>query len=494
MIRTFTTLVRPGAAADAVAYLRRLTLGRSTRSYLVWIGKSIGWWTVAYLLFWLGAFLVAGIQLLGRLDTPLPIQVGPVSVTVAVLAFALVTYRAKAPPVILGRNDLYRLALSPAQPAVSLRWPFTLRWLTVGVTGLVLGGAWAVVSPYWMLQQAYWAGPALALLLIAHVNLLWLRYTTRGNRGADLRYVWAAPAAAFLALLGLAFPRFGLTAAFYDASVFTLIMPAALALVTALFVHRTLQSTFPPRFAPQCFVLAELQAMRTMNIFSAMMGMVGGAGTDAAYRARLLATLHDKPGVTRPRRSLRLPKPQLPAWRAIAWRTWLMLYRRPLGPQLRTGVFLLVSTAGLLLAARVGAFGLFLSAVLTGNLASQLLGSGNYSATLPLDPVARTRGRTVPGAVLLFITLVLMTFLRAFLGVLPPAGAFPAAATLMLLTLVLLEKYSTWTRTPHQRMEAWVVAALLASAPAFLLGAFGLDGLIVAVQLSLLLLLTILPA
>jgi hypothetical protein len=482
-----------GHAASGVSYLRRLTLGRATRSYVTWIGKSVGWWTIAYLVFWLGAFAVAGIQLLSRLDSPLPIRVAPVSVTIAVLAFSLVTYRAKVPPVILGRNDLYRLALAPAPPVASLRWPFTLRWITLAVTGTALGSAWAVVSPYWLHQQAYWAGPALALLLISHANLLWLRYTTRDNPGADLRFIWAAPAAAGLALLGLVAPRFGLTAAFHEASILSLILPAVLAGGTAWLVHRTLERTYPPRFAPQCFVLAELQAMRTMNILSAMMGMAGGAGADATYRARLLATLHDKPGVTRPTRSLRLPSARLPAWRAVAWRTWLMLYRRPLGPQLRTLVFLLVSTTGLLLATRAGAFGLFLGAVLAGNLASQLLGSGNYSATIPLDPVARTRGRTVPGAVLLFIALLLLTVVFGFMGILP-AGAFALAASLMLLILVLLEKYSTWTRTPHQRMEAWVVAALLASAPAFLLSAFGLDPLIVTVQLGLLLLLSILPA
>jgi hypothetical protein len=481
-------------AASGVSYLRRLTLGRATRSYLEWIGKSIGWWTIAYLVFWLGAFVIAGIQLLGTPDTPLPIQVMPISVTLAVLAFALVTYRAKAPPVILGRNDLYRLALAPVQPFQGLRWPFMLRWGTLALTGLVLGSAWAVVSPYWLQQQAYWAGPALALLLIAHVNLLWLRYITRDNPGADLRYLWTAPAAAGLALAGLALPRFGLTAAFYDSSILTLVLPAALAAATAWLVHRTLEHAYPPRFAPQCFVLAELQAMRTMNILSAMMGMVGGAGNDATHRARLLATLHDKPGVTRPRRSLRLPQPRLPAWRAIAWRTWLLLYRRPLGPQLRTLVFLVFATLSLLLAPAVGAFGLFLSAVLTGNLASQLLGSGNYSLTLPIDPVTRTRGRTVPGAIVLFGTLFLFTLVLGFFGILPVAGVFPAAASLMLLILVLLEKYSTWTKTPHQRAEAWVVAALLASAPAFLLGAFGLEPLIVSVQLGLLLILSILPA
>jgi hypothetical protein len=94
----------------------------------------------------------------------------------------------------------------------------------------------------------------------------------------------------------------------------------------------------------------------------------------------------------------------------------------------------------------------------------------------------------------LFGTLFLFTLVLGFFGILPVAGVFPAAASLMLLILVLLEKYSTWTKTPHQRAEAWVVAALLASAPAFLLGAFGLEPLIVSVQLGLLLILSILPA
>lgn len=478
--------------AAGVSYLRRLTLTRSTRSYVEWIGRSVGWWTIMYLLFWLGAFAVAGVQLLGVLTEPLPIPVLGVSVTIATVAFALITYRAKVPPVILARRDLYRLALSPAAPFMSLRWSFQFRWGSLGVLGVLLGSVWAVVSPYWFHQQAYLAGPALALILISYVNVLWLRYTTRDNPGADLRNVWAAPAAAALALVGLVVPDFGLTAAFSSSSPFVLLSPLLLAALSALLVHRSLLRTFPARFPPQCFVLAELQAMRTMNLLSAMMGM-GSGNEDAAYRARLLATLHDRPGATRPTRSLRLPRPGMPVWRALAWRTWLMLYRRPFGPQLRTAFFLLLSAASLLLAPAVGPFGLFIGALLTGNLASQLLGAGAYTPVLPLDPVARTRGRAAPGALLLLLTVILVGLGLTSFGVQLPADSLPFAVSLALLVLLLLEKLSAWTRTSHLRLETWGMAALLASSPALLLGAFGLDPLIVTVQLGLVVIFSVLP-
>lgn len=487
-------MTRTGTPASGVAYLRHLTLTRSTRSYVEWIGRSVGWWTIMYLLFWLGAFAVAGVQLLGVLAEPLPIPVLGVSVTIATVAFALITYRAKAPPVILARRDLYRLALSPAEPFTSLRWPFQFRWGTLGFLGLLLGSVWSVVSPYWFHQQAYLAGPGLALILISYVNVLWLRYTTRDNPGADMGNVWAAPAAAALALIGLVAPNVGLTAAFSSSSPLVLLSPLLLAVVSALLVHRSLLRSFPARFPPQCFVLAELQAMRTMNLLSAMMGMGSAGNEDAAYRARLLATLHDKPGTTRPTRSLRLPRPGLPVWRALAWRTWLMLYRRPFGPQLRTLLFLLLSSASLLLAPAVGPFGLFLGALLTGNLASQLLGAGAYSPVLPLDPVARTRGRAAPGALLLLLTVVLVGLGLTFFGAQLPADSLPFAVSLALLVLLLLEKLSSWTRTPHLRLETWGMAALLASTPALLLGAFGLDPLIVTVQLGLVIIFSVLPA
>ncbi len=477
--------------AAAVRFVRNNTLQRSGRGYVNWVGESIGWWTIAYLIFWTVMFIIAGIQLLGVLDEPLALPVQAIMGGAATVFFAMVIHGAKSPPVFLNRRDVYRLALAPVVPLHPMRWPFIQAWLVRLAVGVLAGSVWAAVSPYWFHQYAWFAGPAVALLLIAHVNVRWIRYWQRNNPHADARVLFIVPLIAALALLGVFVPELGLTAAFTHSGPWVLLLPLAVATGSGWLVHTTLQREYPPRFAPQCFVLGELQAMRAMTFMAALAGQPGMM--DPEYRARLLATLHDRPGVTRPRRSLRKPPVGAPQWRALAWRTWSMIYRRPWPAQVQFVFLMATVVTAMLLMQATGALGVLILAVLAGLLSSQLLGRGGYSSTLPLGGGSRTAGRSLPGAVVLVILTLAAVFLYPMTGNLPPPDFVLATLSLLLLVLVLLEKYSTWTGTPARRMEAWVVSALIASAPALLLGAFGAPGLTVPIQMGMLFLLAILP-
>lgn len=480
------------APAAGVRFLRNMTLRRSFRSYAEWIGKSVGWWTIAYLIFWLVIFAISGIELLGVLEEPIALPLGTIMSTILTFVFGSLIYRARAAPVFVNRRDVYRLVLGPAAPYQVLRWPFVKVWLMRGVIGLLIGTVWAVVAPYWLHHSAWFAGPALALILISLVNLAWIRYWHLNNPEADARYLFLLLGATALALLGVFVPEAGLLGAFVSGSPLTLIAPLLVAGASAYFVHRTLLSSYPPRFAAQSFVLSELGAMRQMNILAAMAGVAGS--DDPAYRARLLATLHDKPGVTKPSRSLPLPRPGSAQWQAINWRTLTMLYRRPLLAQLRLLFQFAAVVVGSIFAAQAGSFGLLMLSLVMANLAGFLLGTGGYARQLPIRGAQRTLGRALAAAVVAWLAATIGYLLGPlFLGAVPP-GQLALITVVLLSTVVWLEKYSTWTGAPARRMEAWVVAALLASAPALLLTAFGAPGLVMPVQFGILALLLILDA
>jgi len=287
------------------------------------------------------------------------------------------------------------------------------------------------------------------------------------------------------------FPAVGLTGALVNGNPLTLLLPAALAVGSALLAHRTLETAYPPRFAAQSFVLSELQAIRQTNLLAAMAGMP--ASGDPAQRTRLLAALHDKPGATRPRRSLRPPRPGASQAQALTWRTMSMLLRRPLTAQLRLVLQFLLVVAAALFGPLAGSFGFLLAALVMANFAAFTLGQGNYARHLPLRPQQRTLGRALPAGILA-LAAALVGWLTApvLLGEVLPPDYILIAGSLLLGAVLWTEKYSSWTGTPATRMEAWLLGALLASAPALLLPAFGAPGLVLPIQLGLTLLLLML--
>lgn len=529
----------------AIAYLRRRTVWRSLHTYRVWVGRAIGWWSILYLIFWLVVFALSGAEMVTTLAQPLPVTVPIVAALLVALLFLGLLTSGRAPSVVLDRRDLFRAALAPSVPWDVIRYRMNVRRSLIAVAAAVVGGLWSFIAPHYFHVSAPWAAPAAALVGVTYFDVGWLRYA--GHRrddavGAAARAVASGVVVAFvvtsavgawlgyvtgitesLASFAIAAPLAALT----ESSPFVLVVPGLLALVTNAAVRRSLQSSFPPRFAAQSLVLTQLQAMRTFQVLAGIAGVRGGQEADAGERARLLAALHDRPGATRPRRSLKPPGLDQPAWRAIAWRTASDLHRRPRFAQVRA-VLLTISAATALLAAAqvmsaaqpvaptgpvldgvgaaasaptsfagtfVGALGVLLAAFLTARAGAGLVGPGLIRSGLPITASDRSRGRTVPALVVFaFATLVALPLLAvvrsATGGTVPdPASALTtlmAYGCLLLTCLVALEKYSSWSGAPVGRWEPQVVAALVVALPMLVLVAFGAPGWVMPVQFFLL--------
>ena len=367
----------------AVAFLRRRTTFRAFKFYLEWVRRAVGLTTLVYLLGWFGVFLVSGLQLLTPLSEPLVFPL-PIAVSGVLTLFLLtLLISSRVPPVTLNRRDLLRLGLAPVSPWLVLRWPFVQRWLLRAVVGVVLGLAWWVLAHTWFFVQTPWSALGLALIAVTHLNLGWLRYTQ--SRSA----VFLGAVSVALALVGVVVPEVGLGASLYSWGAGSLTLPAALALVSSRFVYVTLRERYPPKFAAQCFILGELNAIRTLNTLAAFSGT--SSGTSGSERARLLEQLHGGQGVHTPRRALP-PPVAAPAWRALAWRTNLTLLRRSRWQNAATLVRLVF--AGLALAfVEQSLLALLLTVVLTGSVFSRLIGPS--VGLLPISKRTRTLGRVV---------------------------------------------------------------------------------------------------
>ena len=498
------------SAARAVGYLRRRTVGRAVRGYLDWIGKAVGWASVVYLIVWFVIFLVSGIQLLAPLTDPLPTRYLPLAANALLATFLLLPFfRAHAPPVILSRADLYRLALAPAAPGESLRWAFRLKSLLYALSGLVLGACWTLLAATWLATRAPLAGPLLALLAPAQLGLAWLAYAGAGSaaeskpefepESKQSRRVTLLLIGLILALCALdaLAPGWGLAAALHTPNPLTLIQPAALLALVLWGVRASLRDAFPPAFPAQCLVLSELRAMSTL-------AFLGAGAADPARRAELLAQLRDKPTRATNRR-LRPPPAAWGALGATSWRSALSLLRRPL----LSHAFLLLLLAGSsfgVLSRAVGLVGVLFAALALGQSLVRLVGPAAPALPLPLAPADEALGRALPGGL---VAAGVVTLVLTLISVVGSSGlgasvvgttvsgvvtgsALLLAATQPLLGLLLLAKFSSWTGLPAERFEMWFVAALLALSPALLLAPLGL-GLALLTQLGLLWLLAVLP-
>jgi hypothetical protein len=504
------------AANRAVADLRRRTLGRAARGYLVWVGRAVGWWTIGYLAFWAVVFGISAVESLPRLDPPLPAALPPALAGLAALAFAALLRTGGAPPVALDRRDLYRLGLSAAPPYAVLRWRLRARRAAAAAVGAVAGGVWSLIAPALAATSAPWAAPALALAAAAWADLGWVRYAghrTRDDDGSAARR--AAAAAIGLALAGgvagaalgavrdPGWAALGPAGALASASPFVLVVPALLALAAHAALRRSLAHAWPPRFAPQSLVLSQLQAMRTFQWIARAAGLPMRGEADAFERDRLLAALYDRPDAVRPRRSLRPPPATAPRWRALAWRAASAWVRRRTWPRAASVATTLGAAAAAL---GVGGYtaGLWPSATpQTGFVdpgdafgqgilvAAAVFGAAYWAArawgpwlgpslpagTLPVDAGTRTAGRLTVGGAALFAAMALALGVGALAGLAPVAPAALGAAILLATVGIVLEKYGTWSGVGAGGWEAQLVAALVAAAPTMLAAAFGVPGL-----------------
>lgn len=545
---------------QAIAYLRRRTVWRSLHTYRVWIGRAIGWWSILYMIFWLVIFGISGAEMIRRSDQPLSLEALGYAALVVAALFLLRLTSGRAPPVVLDRRDLYRLGLAPTVPWQALRYRLNLRRSLAAIAAAVVGGLWSLLAPAYFHLQAPWAAPALALLVVAFIDVGWLRYAGFRRRdaaaGADrpagqaaeldastLTASSARRSAAAIALAGALtlavpaglalldvvtidyLPLYSPLAALASPNVLVLLVPLALALASQLAVRRSLAHVWPPRFAAQSLVLTQLQAMRMFQMLAGLASAGGAREADAAERKRLLDALHDRPGVTRPRRSLRPPVLGAHPWRALAWRSASLLYRRPRWAQVRSILLTLGAVTALFAAAPtvagvalfpsaaptvdpsvdalagatgagstfVGAIGVLLAAFLMARAGAGLLGPSTAGLAAPLRAGDRTLGRLAPGlGVIGVLTLIAVPAYLFLAGgaALPDLGVvgsvFLAYAILTLTCLAVLEKYSSWSGAPASRWEPQVVSALVVALPVIVLIAFDAASWILPVQIGLL--------
>lgn len=521
----------------ALRFLRSRTIKRSVRSYLEWVGRAVGWWTLAYLAFWGVVYFIAGIETLSRLDQPLPVAVVRWAALAGAALFLALGLSGRAPPVSLDRRDLYRLALGPTTEASDLRLRLNTRRALLAAGGAAAGGVWSLIAPYYFHLVAPWAAPALALLALAYGEAAWSRYARREGpagepAGAATAGAWDAVAlvvagsvtCALSAATAPALSRFGALRALSSNDVTALLVPLALAAGGLLVTQRTLTVGWPRRFLAQSLVLTQLQAMRTFQLIAGMAGVPRARGGDAGERQRLLAALHDRPGAVRPSRSLRPPPADASQRRAFAWRTASALLRRPRFAQARLVVGALTAAAAVLMASAqvarlttqaaapvadaaggVGngfAVGLtvLLSAAWLAVVAGAALGPAMPRSSLPVNALARTQGRLLPFAALLVGASIVVLGLAAAAGpllgapgvlaVLVPAGVPVAQLVLAAIATcscccLALEKYSSWTQSAPGSWECVLIASLLTAMPAMLAAAFGVPGWALTGQLLL---------
>lgn len=548
------------AAEGAVGYLRRRTVGRAADSYRRWIGRAVGWWTIVYMLFWIVVFAIAGVETLAPLAQPLPFPAGIAAAAAGVLLLSLALLGGRTPPFILDRRDLYRLALAPQRPWSVMRWRYLVKQGGGLVAAVLIGLVWSLVAGPWFGLQVPYAAPALALLALFLLDARWLRYVAHPRHGQHEARSFAGRAlgglwlVAFVPLLWVALRHLlvgGLAAlppaldplgALEHDGPLVLLLPALLALASHLCVRRTLAHDWPPRFAPQSLVLTQVQALRTSEVLSGLAGL-GARVADEGEKRRLLDALHDRPGATRPRRSLPLPGTHSPQWLALAWRTASALYRRPLLRLVGTLVVAALAVASVLAASGLGpslaglgtaglgaegldadglgaagsgtapgaalgipglggALAVFFAALFAARVASGLLGPQFEVGARPVDPLTRAWGRALPALLLLtLLTLPVMFALRGVAeligGGLPPqealVGNLIGAVSLIGIVVLALEKYASWSGAGASRWEPQLVAAMLAALPALVLAALGVGDWTLMTQALLLGLVAILP-
>ena len=542
-------------SSPAVSYLRRRTLWRSLHTYRVWVGKAVGWWSILYLIFWLVIFALSGAEAIQRRTVPFSQAMLEYTALAVGFFFLLRSLSGRAPPVVLDRRDLYRLGLAPVVPWHALRYRLNMRRTLMALVGALVGGLWSLLAPPYFHLSAPWAAPVLALLAVVYVDLAWLRYTGRWRSdavGAAARLATALiigvvvltvalpPLISLIgASTGYQTPRYSPLAGLAWPQPYVLLLPLLLAAASHFAVRRSLADTWPPRFAAQSLVLTQLQAMRAFQLLAGLAGMGGAVAArqaDAGERRRLLDTLHDRPGVTRPRRSLKPPALASAPWRAMAWRSATLLYRRPRWSQLSTALFALGAVISLLAASQVvagvslfatpqpsvdpsidalaggaatqggtfvGAIGVLLAAFVMARAGASLLGPSTIGVAAPLRASDRTLGRLTPALLVLGVLTLLAVPIYLFIasGALGwPAGAAAgtppdtaiigqvllAFAVLTLTCLAALEKYSSWSGAAVTRWEPLVVSALLVALPSILLIAFDAASWTLPVQFGLL--------
>lgn len=447
----------------------RRRLGRAYR----WVGRTFGWSTILYLAFWIGLFVVGGVQSAAPLAHPLPAAALPVALDVlALLALASVALQ-RTPPVLVGRAHALLLGLAPF-PARRVLRPRLLGYFTSRVlVGAVVGtAAWLLVSILFAVSapELVAFGAAVWLLRSALALLVY-----EGRRAAWPLLVLTSA----LAVLGAASGPLGLEQGAAAPAIAAVVAGAAGVGAAALALASQGEG-YLPGYLYDAMVVSEFRAAVLFALMTQSAGALRRRGATTrsrrGARGRRVGTA---------RTHLPVPSPEWGPLGAVSWRSALALVRAPLLMK----VALLAALAyvyATLSAGVVGGLPLAVLGLAAGFLASWLLGPTVEPMPVPLDPFARGAGRALPGLVTAGALFVVLAVVRSALGGASGAGeAALLAFALVSLATVVLEKASSWLHVSHREWTTWGLSGLASGTLLWILSALGGPGAITIGALAL---------
>ena len=463
-------LSRAEASAVSLERLRRLTLQRATATYTHWVERSVGWGTLVWMVFWLVFYAVAASQVVifnvkPSVNSALPI----ISSLLVAAVVAYVTLTRRTPPVILNRQDLYRVGLAPVTPARVLAWEFAYSRGIGFFIGVLIGLIWWLMAYAFFRLEPIYAPLALGLWFVAVLDWGWLQYTGWSR-------IWVLPALLLVGVAGDLVFSIGGSSALLSANPLGLVLPAVAAILGGVWSRVSLTSTYPPLFATHSLILSQLRAM---NLTMVMVQRP----PDPDVRRRLVQTLRSGSPALRPTRFLPIPRAAGPIG-AIAWRVALTLYRRSILEQLgvvfQLAVLIAASTSTI-----EGVVGKLLLMLALSVAVPRLLGP--VFGNLPVDTVTRTLGRILPGIAIIAVLTGLAFVAQGLISGVSSAVILTSALH-SLIALVALEKLSTRFKTPPTSRDVALLSAFIAVLPEVTLGILGVKGSLLEVQLGLLVL------
>ena len=449
---------------SATRFARRLSLSRGFRSWVVYVGKAIGWGTVAWMIGWVVIAIIAGAEVLPTFKQPISSKWLPVIFSnLAGLWLLLASTRSSTPPINLNGRDVYRLALTAEDAREVLDWPLWFARVFRFAVAVILGAVWTLISSYWFNNFTPFAALTLGCLAAFTVDLEWLAYSARGSENTAAR-AWLNILVLLVLALSIAggLLGFGLATGMWNASVLG-ILPAGLFVLGVLGSRASLTKGYPPRFAAQSQILSALRSMMLMSL-------VARSRPDPDQHRRLKDQLLGRVSSIKPTRSLPLPALDSSVLIAVAWRSALTLYRRPVFDQIGLVLQLaLVAFSSFTTVSGVGGF--LLRAVALGFLLPRLVGPAMPIMSTPIRSSERSLGRTLPGlAIIAVVGLIGLLVSSALNYPLEPALLGISRA---MLGLLLLEKVATWAGFASTGAEAATSAGVLALVPSALLETFG---------------------
>ncbi len=437
---------------NAVGFLRRATALRAWKKFFTWVEKAFGWGMVAWLLFWLVVYLIAGFQLLIPLKTALPLEWLKLGALISSSLYfgwlALSTPR--LPMVIISQRDVMRLGIGPAVPRQILEYPL---FLTLGqqffLGGLFGGLLWIFLRTFFLLELPF-APLSLALLFTARV--VWQMTLYAGGSRLWLVGLWLLSVVLDVGL-GL-----GVAASLYSSSLVVLIIPTLLLMSGWLSLQKVYLETFPPMFLQHSVVLAQLRALGTMMLQQVM----PAPGMRERLQRQLKATSSGGQG-------WRIPAPPLGygASAALAWRNALAMTSWSIGQW----VFVLLGLSAFFATASSvvpNGFALPAQVLILSFIALPLVGSVLPNSLVPVRGSAILLGRVGIGASLIILLSLMATFW------IPDALLLGLRA---IFCLVLLETLQRWSKNPSLTQNLGVAAALLTFVAEALLGFLGASSL-----------------